>query len=69
VVNAGVNVPRDAYDALKATIHNCIQTGVEGQARGREDFRAHLFGRVAWVEHLNPARGQKLRAMLSRIPA
>ena len=67
VVNTGVNVPRDEADRLKATLHNCVNRGVASQARGIENFRAHLEGRVGWVEHLSPHRGAKLRAMLDRL--
>jgi RNA-directed DNA polymerase len=28
---------------------------------GHPNFRAHLLGRIAWVEQLNPARGARLR--------
>ncbi|MFT3841260.1 MAG: reverse transcriptase family protein [Myxococcaceae bacterium] len=67
VVNAGVNVPRDEYDRLKATLHNCLRHGLEAESRGVENFRAHLEGKVGWVESLNPSRGAKLRAMLNAL--
>lgn len=67
VVNQRPNVPRRAYDLLKATLHNCVRFGPESQRRGIENFRAHLHGRVAWVEHLNPPRGAKLRRLLDAI--
>ena len=31
------------------------------------DLRAHLLGRISWVETLNPARGAALRRRLARI--
>ncbi len=61
VVNVHPGVPRPDYDALKATLHNCVVSGPESQRRGRTDFRAHLAGRIAWVESLDPPRGRKLR--------
>jgi len=64
IVNAGVNVVRGEYDRLKATLHNCARHGIDSQSRGLPRFRAHLEGRVAWVEHLNPKRGARLRQML-----
>jgi hypothetical protein len=68
VVNERPNVPRDQYDALKATLHNCVAHGPHGQDRaGHADFRAHLAGRVAHVASLNPARGERLRALFDRI--
>jgi RNA-directed DNA polymerase len=68
VVNERTNVPRDEYDALKATLHNCARHGPRGQDRsGHADFRAHLLGRIAHVAQLNPARGERLRALFERI--
>jgi RNA-directed DNA polymerase len=68
VVNTRLNVARDSYDTLKAILHNCGRHGLEVENRdGHRDFRAHLAGRVAWVESLNPARGQRLRAMFNAI--
>ena len=59
---------RDGYDALKAILHNCRRNGIDAENRsGHANFRAHLEGRVGWVESLNPARGRKLRAMLEAI--
>jgi RNA-directed DNA polymerase len=62
VVNDHVNVERRTYDALKATLHNCRRHGAQAQNHERRpDFRAHLDGRVGWVEQVNPQRGAKLR--------
>jgi hypothetical protein len=68
VVNQRTNVSRAEYDRLKATIHNCVVHGPQGQNRGRvDDFPAHLLGRITWIESLNPARGQRLREEFARI--
>jgi RNA-directed DNA polymerase len=68
VVNAHPNVARDEYDQLKAILHNCAKHGPATQNRdGLPDLRAHLRGRVAWVEQVNPPRGAKLRALFDRI--
>ena len=68
VVNDHPNVARDAYDELKAILHNCATRGTVQQNRGGvPDFRAHLLGRVVWVEQVNPARGAKLRERFERI--
>jgi RNA-directed DNA polymerase len=68
VVNDHVNVPRIAFDALKATLHNCIKNGPAAEnGAGLRDFRAHLDGRVGWVENVNPARAEKLRRMFAAI--
>ena len=68
VVNEKVNVPRADYEALKATIHNCVVHGPSAQDRsGVTDFRAHLLGRIAHVGSLHPDRGRKLRGEFARI--
>ena len=69
VVNEHLNVPRASYDALKAILTNCRRNGLDAENRdGHADFRAHLAGRVGWVESLNPARGRRLRAILDTLP-
>jgi hypothetical protein len=68
VVNERPNLPRDAYDRLKATLTNCVRHGPADQNRDAvPDWRAHLLGRVAWAEHVNAARGARLRALFDRI--
>ena len=68
VLNVRPNVRRQEFDRLKATLTNCVRHGPRGQDRdGHADFRGHLAGRVAYVAMLNPARGQKLRALFDRI--
>jgi hypothetical protein len=68
VLNEYVNVDRDTYDRLKATLHNCMANDTSEQNRdGHADFRSHLNGRVGWVEQVNPHRGARLREMFDRI--
>ena len=68
VVNDHLNVPRDSYDRLKAILHNCLRHGPDGQNRdGHADFRAHLDGRVTWVETVNRRRGLRLRRMFESV--
>lgn len=68
VVNEHPNAPRREYDELKAILHNAARRGPGSENRaGHPDFRAHLLGRIAWVEQLNPARGRKLRERFARI--
>jgi RNA-directed DNA polymerase len=68
VVNDRPNVPRAEYDILRAVLQNAARLGPASQNRaGRPDFRAHLLGRIAWIEQLNPARGRKLRRAFARI--
>jgi hypothetical protein len=68
VVNERTNISRHDYDLLKAMLHNCAAHGPERQNRGgHRDFRAHLLGRIAWVETLNPLRGEALRKKFALI--
>jgi hypothetical protein len=68
VVNEHVNVSRASYDELKAILHNCCTRGPGAENRERRaDFRAHLDGRIGWVEQVNPARGAKPRAAFDAI--
>ena len=68
VVNEHCNVGRAEFDALKAILFNSARSGPAGQNRaGAPDFRAHLAGRVSWVEQVNPARGAKLRQLFDQI--
>ncbi len=68
VVNDHINVARTDFDALKATLTNCLRHGPASQNRdAHADFRAHLDGRIAWVERLNLRRGEKLRRLFDEI--
>lgn len=68
VVNDGPNVDRRQYETLKATIHNAARHGPAAQNRASHpNFREHLLGRISWVAHLNPTRGERLRAAFSHI--
>jgi hypothetical protein len=68
VVNEHINVPRAAYDELRAILHNCRRGGPELANRaGLPRFREHLEGRVAWIEAINPVRGAKLRRAFGEI--
>ena len=68
VVNDHINVARPDFDALKATLTNCVRLGAASQNRASHtDFRAHLDGRIAWVERLNLRRGEKLRRLFDAI--
>ncbi len=45
VINNRTNVTRKDYDLLKATLHNCLHRGPEGQNRGNKgDFRRICSG-------------------------
>ncbi len=68
VVNAHPNLERAEYDRLRAILHNCAREGPASQNRAAlPDLRAHLLGRIVWVEQLNPERGTRLRTRFARI--
>lgn len=68
VVNDRVNVKRVDFDRLKATLNNCVRLGPDSQNHeGHADFRAHLTGRVGFVEMVNPEKCRRLRAIFDRI--
>jgi hypothetical protein len=68
VANQSVNVIREDFDRLKAILTNCVRLGPASQNREEHpNFRAHLEGRVGFVEMINPAKGQRLRRILQRI--
>jgi hypothetical protein len=68
VANQRINVVRADFDQLKAILTNCVHHGPATQNReGHSDFQAHLAGRVAFVESVNPAKGQRLRKIFDRI--
>jgi hypothetical protein len=68
VTNQRVNVRRADYDRLKAILTNCVRLGAESQNReGHQRFRAHLEGRVSFVEMVNAEKGRKLRRILEQV--
>jgi hypothetical protein len=68
VVNDHLNVARAGYDRLKATLHNCAKNGPQAENRADlPDFRAHLEGRVVWMENVNRVRGERLRRIFEEI--
>jgi RNA-directed DNA polymerase len=69
VVNERLSAPRAELDRLRAILHNCHRHGPATQNRdGHADFRAHLRGRVAWIQSLDPQKGARLRALFEQIP-
>jgi RNA-directed DNA polymerase len=68
VVNQRMNVMRPDFDRLKAILTNCVRLGPEGQNReAHPRFRAHLEGRLGFVEMTNPAKGKRLRKIFEPI--
>jgi hypothetical protein len=68
VLNQRLNVRRSDFDELKSILTNCARFGPASQNRAAHaDFRAHLFGRVAFVKTIHPGKGKKLEGLLERI--
>src|SRR5262249_48325315 len=68
VTNQKTNVVRRDFDRLKAVLTNCVRHGPENQNRERlPHFRAHLEGKVSFVEMVNPGKGKRLRNILRTI--
>lgn len=68
VVNARTAPGRREVDRLHAELHNCVVHGPTSQNRsGHPDFRAHLLGRIGWVEQVHPGRARRLREEFARI--
>jgi RNA-directed DNA polymerase len=69
IANEKINVRRSDFDRLKATLTNCIRLGPETQNReAHPHFRLHLQGKIAFVESINPAKGNRLRNLFNQIP-
>jgi len=68
IANQRVNVRRADFDRLKALLTNCVRHGPSSQNHeGHDRWQEHLKGRVGFVESINPARGQRLRAVFEQI--
>ena len=68
VANQHLNVIRADFDRLKATLNNCVRHGPETQNReSHPDFRAHLQGRIAFMETINLSKGERLRKIFNQI--
>ena len=63
-----LGVSREYHDRLRAVLHDAAVNGPEAANRsGVPHFRAHLEGRVGWVESVNVVRGRRLRTQLEAI--
>lgn len=68
VANRHVNVIRNDFDRLKATLTNCVRLGPESQNRdAHPHYRLHLDGRVSFVEMVHPIKGERLRRIFDQI--
>jgi hypothetical protein len=68
VVNRQTSLRRADLQLLEATLTNCVRLGPESQNRqGLPDFRAHLQGRIGFVEMVNRTKGRHLRNIFGAI--
>ena len=68
VMNQRPNVPRIDFDRLKATLNNCVKHGPQSQNHAQHtNFKAHLSGKIAYVQMLNAERAYKLRLLFDKI--
>jgi hypothetical protein len=68
VINDRLNLRRCDLELLEATLINCARHGPQSQNRCRvPDFRAHLEGRIGYVEMINPERARRLKAIFHSI--
>jgi len=68
VVNEKLNLRRRDLELLEAILTNCVRLGPEAQNRaGVLDFRAHLEGRVGFVEMIASEKGKLLRSLFQEI--
>ena len=68
IVNQHINIPRREFDNFKALLYNCTRYGSASQNHNKHpDFKAHIQGRLAWFERINPEKSRKLRALFEKI--
>ena len=68
VVNQHANLRRRDLETLEAILTNCVRFGPASQNReGVRDFRAHLEGRIGFVEMVHRGKGQRLRKIFEAI--
>ena len=68
VVNEQISLRRADLETLEAILTNCARHDPESQNRqALPAFRAHLEGRIAFVEMVNRTKGQQLRDIFKTI--
>lgn len=68
VTNQRMNIRRKDFDRLRAMLTNCARHGPQSQNReGLPHFRAHLEGKVGFVESVNPEKGKRLHEIFQQI--
>ncbi len=67
-LNSHANIPRETFDELKATLHNCRRFGPDSQNRAAHSrFREHLQGRLAYWSAICPQRMARLNRLFEEI--
>ncbi len=68
VLNEKLNVPREEFDRLKATLHQCVLKGPQSQNHeSHQNFRSHLQGRIQYIRQNNESRARKLMRLFDQI--
>ncbi|MFJ7724440.1 RNA-directed DNA polymerase, partial [Rhodococcus erythropolis] len=68
VINDQPSYPRDDYDRLRALLHNAASTSAQEQNRdGVENFRAHIYGRIAHIGETGTTRRRTLLRLAERV--
>ncbi|MFD9678906.1 reverse transcriptase family protein [Rhodococcus sp. NPDC059969] len=68
VINDQPSYPRDDYDRLRALLHNAASTSAQEQNRdGIENFRAHVYGRIAHIGETSTTRRRTLLRLAERV--
>ncbi|UDF21169.1 reverse transcriptase family protein [Rhodococcus qingshengii] len=68
VINDQPSYPRDDYDRLRALLHNAASTSAQEQNRdGVENFRAHIYGRIAHIGETSTTRRRTLLRLAERV--
>jgi RNA-directed DNA polymerase len=69
VVNRRPNVPRDMVRRLRAILHRAKTEGLAAQNKENHPFfEAWVGGMIAYIQMVNPDRGQKLKAEFDALP-
>jgi len=68
VVNERPNLRRRDVELLEAILFNCVRRGPASQNRDNvPDFRAHLEGRIGYVQMINTEKARRLKALFHLI--
>ncbi len=68
VLNERPTLPRRELKTLEAILYNCVRHGPRTQQRGTQGlFRDQLAGRVAWAQHIDPKRAERVTELFASI--